>query len=288
MKSSRRFKDLPIAKPRRCPLAMSRARSGLRATVKRVDAPYIVPDERTLTVFTDGACLPGPRRGGVGIRFVHTDEVGNETVFDLDEPGYSAATNNQMELQAVITGLQTLNQRRVPPALLREIRRVDIYTDATYLVENLSNAIYVWPANDWMTAAGTPVLNADLWKQLVHEYKKLRKSDRVDIKWGKGHSSRNPHNKAADKLAKASARRPTRASPAVYRTRVLDTAKSEPPAAARGREHSPRRRLRPLAPHSGLVAAVQDHSVPIRVAAGREVADPRVPRLGNELDPLRL
>lgn len=59
---------------------------------------YIVPAEGALTVFTDGACLLSPRRGGTGVRFVHSDKLGNETVFDLDEPGYAGATNNQMEL----------------------------------------------------------------------------------------------------------------------------------------------------------------------------------------------
>jgi ribonuclease HI len=177
-------------------------------------------------VFTDGACLSGPRRGGVGIHFVHTDDVGNETVFDFDEPGYSGATNNQMELQAVITALKALNARSLPSAVLRDIRKVDIYTDATYVVENLNNAVFAWPANRWMTKAGTPVLNAHLWKQLVHEYKKLKSNERVAIKWGKGHTSRNPHNKAADKLAKESARRPTRAlpfAPTVRRKRTNKT-----------------------------------------------------------------
>jgi hypothetical protein len=53
-------------------------------------------------------------------------------------------------------------------------------------------------------------LNAELWKELVRQYKKLKQTTRVELKWGKGHSASNPHNKAADKLAKQSARRATR------------------------------------------------------------------------------
>jgi ribonuclease HI len=190
------------------------------------DAPYIVPDDRTLTVFTDGACIPSPRRGGLGIHFVHTDDLGKETVFDLDEPGYVGATNNQMELKAVITALTALNRQDVPHELVEGIRKIDVYTDATYVVENLNSAIYSWPANNWMTKVGTPVLNADLWKELVHEYRKLKSRERVEIKWGKGHSSRNPHNKAADKLAKESARRPTRSLPNAPTVRRKKTVKS--------------------------------------------------------------
>jgi ribonuclease HI len=192
-------------------------------------APYVVANDRALTVFTDGACLPGPRRGGVGIRFVHTDRLGNETVFDFEEPGFAGATNNQMELQAVITALQAVNQGRLPPDLLHDIRKVEIYTDATYVVENVNNAIYTWPENRWMTSTGTPVLNADLWKQLAHEYKKLKRTQRGEIKWGKGHSARNPHNKAADKLAKESARRPTRALPRTPTVRRKKTKKTLEP-----------------------------------------------------------
>jgi hypothetical protein len=48
------------------------------------------------------------------------------------------------------------------------------------------------------------VLNAELWKDLV---KLIKKSSprRVDIHWIKGHA-KNQHNKAADKLAKKSAK----------------------------------------------------------------------------------
>src|SRR3954454_4920143 len=84
------------------------------ATVKRRSeecmpgTPYVFPAEGALTAFTDGASLPAPRRGGIGIHFVHSDSVGQETGFDLAEPGYAGATNNQMELQAVITALKAI------------------------------------------------------------------------------------------------------------------------------------------------------------------------------------
>ena len=180
---------------------------------------YIVPAEGALTVFTDGACLPSPRRGGTGVRFVHSDKLGNETVLDLDEPGYAGATNNQMELQAVITALKAIQARRVPAHLLEDVSKIDIYSDSLYVVDNLNNAIFEWPNNGWMTHSGPPVLNADLWKELVHQYKKLKRTTRVEIKWGKGHSSDNPHNKAADKLAKQSAKRPVRALAATVAVR---------------------------------------------------------------------
>lgn len=47
-----------------------------------------------------------------------------------------------------------------------------------------------------------PVLNAELWKQLIRNMKKI--GVRVDIYYVKGHS-KSKHNKEADKLAKKSA-----------------------------------------------------------------------------------
>lgn len=172
------------------------------------DAPAIVPAENVLTVFTDGSSIARPRSGGIGIRFVHVDTLGAEMTFDLDEPGFAGATNNQMELKAVIVALKALRTGRVPAYLSDGTRRIDLYTDSLYVVDNLHSAVYDWPTNGWATRTGAPVLNVELWKELVHEYKKLRRTTRVEIKWGKGHSAGNPHNKAADKLAKRSAARP--------------------------------------------------------------------------------
>jgi ribonuclease HI len=184
---------------------------------------YIVPAEGALTVFTDGACLPTPRRGGIGIRFVHSDHLGNETIWDFEEPGYAGATSNQMELQAVITAMKAIEDRRVPADLLEDVTKIDIYTDSLYVTDNLNKAIFEWPQSGWMTRNGPPVLNAHLWKVLVRRYTKLKKAARVEIKWGKGHSANNPHNKAADKLAKQSAKRPLRPSPVAVAVRRKQT-----------------------------------------------------------------
>jgi ribonuclease HI len=184
----------------------------------------ILPDEGAITVFTDGASLAAPRRGGIGIRFVYVDRLGNETSWDMDEPGVSSATNNQMELLAVITAMREIQKPRFRTDLLAEATKIDIYTDSQYVVGNIYNACFVWPKLRWMTRDGPPVQNAELWKDLVRELVKLRKLKPVNIEWGKGHSADNPHNKVADKLAKASAARPIREprSPASVRRKKTD------------------------------------------------------------------
>ena len=167
---------------------------------------YIVAAEGALTVFTDGASLPSPRRGGIGVRFVYSDGKGDDVAWNLEEPGVAGATNNQMELLAVITALRAIQDRRFRTDLLEQATRIDLYTDSLYVVDNLGKAMFEWPHTRWMTRSGSPVANADLWRDLVRELIRLKKTKLIEIKWGKGHSADNPHNKVVDKLAKASAK----------------------------------------------------------------------------------
>ncbi len=120
------------------------------------------------------------------------------------------ATNNQMELLAVITALKQIQHPRFRADLLELATKVDIYTDSQYVVDNVNRAIYEWPRSRWMTKSGPPVQNAALWQDLVRELLRLRRIKRVEVKWAKGHSANNPHNKTADTLAKQSAKRPAR------------------------------------------------------------------------------
>jgi RNase H-like protein len=79
------------------------------------------------------------------------------------------------------------------------------------VADNLHNALFRWPDSKWNRGSGAPVLNVDLWKELTREYKKVARFNHLELKWGKGHSARNPHNKVADQLALQSAREANRA-----------------------------------------------------------------------------
>ena len=125
------------------------------------------------------------------------------------QPGVVGATNNEMELRAVITAMKEIQSRRFRTDLLAQATKIDIYTDSQYVVNNIYNAASTWPKSGWMTRSGPPVEHVDLWKDLIRQLTKLKKIKRTEIKWGKGHSANNPHNKIADKLAKESAKRPT-------------------------------------------------------------------------------
>jgi len=164
--------------------------------------PPVHLDDRALSIFTDGSSYGHPRRGGVGILFVDVDENGDERLVEHCPPGYRNATNNEMELMACIEALTEATGRRfhVDPATKS---KVVIYTDSRYVADGFGSARFQWARNRWQTRDSNPVLHAVQWKQLLKLAEKTGK--RVEIVWHKGHSSSNPHNKIADRLAKASA-----------------------------------------------------------------------------------
>ncbi|OGJ37549.1 MAG: hypothetical protein A2383_00830 [Candidatus Pacebacteria bacterium RIFOXYB1_FULL_39_46] len=177
-------------------------------------------DETALNIFTDGSMYSHPRKGGIGIKFVWVGDDGNEESYDHEEIGYKGVTIQQMELLACIIALREVIKEN--PMIKKNTAKIVIYTDSIYVSSNQNNAIYNWPQNKWLTKNGTPVLNIDLWKELVKLQKKIGK--RVDFKWQKGKSS--AHTKAVDKLAKKSATSAIRPSISVKNVRRKKSKKS--------------------------------------------------------------
>ena len=161
------------------------------------------PDEHALNIYTDGSMLSEPRRGGAALLFIVIDEERQEHQREEVLPGYAGATQNQMELQAVIHGLKLATGRH-PPFDPDSYRKILVKTDATYVAENLGSARTIWPRNGWSTRDGKPVENAKQWKELVRLIVLAYKQGRpVTIQRVPGKKS--PRTKAVDKLAKRSA-----------------------------------------------------------------------------------
>jgi ribonuclease HI len=158
-------------------------------------------DETALNIYTDGSSYSKPRRGGVGILYIWVDSLGNEISEALPHPGYAGATNNQMELMASICALKNSGVYLEKG----DFTKIVIYTDSQYIVTNYRNAMFGWPKMQWRNRLGKPIANAHLWKDLVRAIKNARKF--VEFVKVKGHS-KDKHNKAADKLAKESAKQP--------------------------------------------------------------------------------
>ncbi|MBN1252686.1 MAG: ribonuclease HI [Bacteroidales bacterium] len=155
--------------------------------------------KNTLYIYTDGSSLPKPRRGGIGIRYIYLDNFEEEHKIDLELDGFSSATNNQMELSAVIEGIKNSGLQDIPINYLS----IEVRTDSRYVVDNFKNAVYNWSNQGWLNKNGRPIENAELWKKLIKEVRKIK--HKVDFIWVKGHKS-DIHNIAVDNLAKKSAK----------------------------------------------------------------------------------
>ena len=160
---------------------------------------YIM-EENALNIYTDGSSFQHPRKGGIGILYIYIDNLGNEFKIELPVNGYQGATNNQMELNACIVALKNI------PDFGEEhkYKSIYIFTDSKYVVDNVTNALFVWPKTRWLKKDGAPVLNACLWKDLHKQFQQIHK--RIEIRKVKGHSI-DVNNKRVDKLAKESAKK---------------------------------------------------------------------------------
>ena len=137
-------------------------------------------------IYTDGACSGNPGPGGYGTILVHTDSNGVKHEKEISE-GFKCVTNNQMELLAVIIGLETLKK----PC------SVTLYSDSKYVIDAFEKKwIDGWIKKGWKTAGKTLVKNVDLWKRLLA----AKEKHEVEFVWVKGHAG-HEYNERCDALA---------------------------------------------------------------------------------------
>jgi ribonuclease HI len=109
----------------------------------------------TITIWTDGSSRGNPGPGGWGTIVVDHDRV--EELGGREDK----TTNNRMELMAVIRGVQYVAK------LSTQNSKIIIRTDSSYVVGGMTKWVAGWQANRWITKAKSPVLNMDLWQELV-------------------------------------------------------------------------------------------------------------------------
>ena len=148
--------------------------------------------EKTLPVvqlFTDGACRGNPGPGGWAYILKHPAS-GTEKE---DSGGCSLSTNNKMELQALIEGLQAL----------KSPSQVEVVTDSVYVANGSREWMPNWKANNWRRREGNqwkPVKNEEQWRKLDE----LLSQHQIRFTIVRGHSG-HPQNERCDELAVAAA-----------------------------------------------------------------------------------
>lgn len=136
-------------------------------------------------IFTDGSSLGNPGPGGWGVTVVSGDQV-------IKEMGgfETQTTNNRMELQAVIESVKYITAKKFD--------NVIIHADSAYVLGGITQWVFNWERNGWKKADKKPVLNQDLWQELLN----LTREYEGKLSWAKvkGHSG-HVHNERADVIA---------------------------------------------------------------------------------------
>ena len=135
--------------------------------------------------YTDGSAIKQIKdktkyHGGAGVILIYKGK--EKRISTPIEDG----TNNISEITAAILALQALKK----PC------KIKIVTDSQYVINGATKWGAGWVRRGWKTAAGEPVKNAELFKQLLD----LCKVHDVTWEWVKGHNG-DEMNEVADQLA---------------------------------------------------------------------------------------
>lgn len=137
------------------------------------------------TVYCDGASRKDGR-GGWGAVIVSGTSVNNGARVEEIYGAETDTTNNRMELMGALESLWHLPAGST----------VTVVSDSQYLVKGMQVYVHEWRV-EWKKTSGEPLLNADLWKELLSATERHRS---VVWQWVRGHNG-DRYNERADTLA---------------------------------------------------------------------------------------
>ncbi|MCO4754032.1 MAG: ribonuclease HI [Bacteriovoracaceae bacterium] len=146
--------------------------------------PLLNPDE--IAMYSDGACRGNPGPGSWA--FIAQDHTGSlvQTASGVSEH----TTNNKMELQGVIEGLNYLKGEST------SYRKIFYFTDSKYVVDGITSWVKGWKKRGWKKADKKAPENLEQWQELDM----LNERFNVEFIWVKGHAG-HPQNELCDQLA---------------------------------------------------------------------------------------
>ena len=137
-------------------------------------------------IYTDGACSPNPGAGG----WAFILRSPNRTV--ATKFGYKAdTTNNRMELQAVLEGLQHFINN-----IATSEDNIVLNSDSKYTIQGIMTWCRGWSRRGWLKKNGDKVLNSYQWNEIFALKQKINLTC-VHIR---GHTG-DLYNEMVDQLA---------------------------------------------------------------------------------------
>ena len=138
-------------------------------------------DNINYIIYTDGACLGNPGKGGWAAIII--EPTGEKEIVGCER----STTNNRMELKAVIEALKEIEANS----------QISLFSDSKYVIDGITKWIKNWKINDWKTTNKKEIKNLDLWMNLD----KLTSKFKITWNWVKAHST-NEYNNKVDRLAR--------------------------------------------------------------------------------------
>jgi len=164
-----------------------------RITEADLEIPLEVRGKSPLfMIFGDGACRgnPGP---GAWASILQKD---NGEIISKSSGVEFLTTNNKMELDAIIKGLNSLIDYFMDSGHSKSDVPVYIFSDSKYVVDGLNSWMANWKNRSWKKADGKEPENVDKWKELDMILSNFKN---VNYVWVKGHAG-HPQNELCDQM----------------------------------------------------------------------------------------
>lgn len=146
--------------------------------------------ENTYILYSDGACRGNPGPGAYGCLLQDSNA---NIIFEYAQTK-ELTTNNQMELQGVISGIDLIKEQKNID--LSQIN-LTVITDSKYVVDGISKWVAGWKKRGWKKSDNKAPENLGQWQALDILTQQFKK---INFQWVKGHSG-HPQNEYCDQLA---------------------------------------------------------------------------------------
>ena len=145
-------------------------------------------------IFTDGAVSGnGKKKAPGGWAYVILKD---NKLIGSGSGGEIGTTNQRMELLAALNACREIEK-------IDAFAQVEVFSDSAYFVRCFTENWWKnWEKNDWKNSKKEPVVNQDLWKQLIFFFKKAPNYNFLKVKGHQGTDSDFGYwNDFVDKMA---------------------------------------------------------------------------------------
>ena len=129
--------------------------------------------EKEIQIYTDGGARGNGQENCVSA-WAYTLSYGD---YHKENSGACyGATNNQMEMTAIIKALEALKNKTIP---------IRLYSDSAYCINGITSWIHGWKKKGWVNSKKEPVENKELWMRMDELVRQCKDIQFIKVK---GHS----------------------------------------------------------------------------------------------------